>query len=251
VAIELQGGYLFYNMAKRLTDTEIWDKEWFMALTPEIKCLVKLVFDKCDLAGVWHPNWTLANAYVGRKVSEKDLLSVDDGKQFVKIESGKIFCVDFISFQNGNLSDKSPIHIKILNLLHQHSIPYPYPIHRVCNTPVVEVVVGVGVKEEVKVNQKGSLVFPFSSNEFKNIWEVLLKEKKWRNKSPTSLQASLKKLSQYSEQDAIKMIENTIAGEWQGLFELKTNNNGNKQGYNHDTGLEALKILRDKHSNNG
>ena len=33
-------------MAKRFTDTELWDKEWFMKLSPKLKCLVKLVRDK-------------------------------------------------------------------------------------------------------------------------------------------------------------------------------------------------------------
>jgi hypothetical protein len=55
----------------------------------------------------------------------------------------------------------------------------------------------------------------------------------------------------YSEADACKIIEQSIANGWQGLFELKKQNNGNKQGYNPNTGLEALEILRNKHSNNG
>lgn len=137
-------------MAKRLTDTDIWDKEWFMKLSPKLKCLVKFVRDKCDLSGVWNPNWTLAQVYIGEKVNEKELLEIDNGDQFHKLKSGKIFCVDFIQFQNGTLSDKSPIHVKILSLLKIHDIPYPYPINRVFNTPVV----GVIVKEDVKVGEE-------------------------------------------------------------------------------------------------
>ena len=40
-------------MPKRFTDTDIWEKEWFMSLKPTEKCLVKYVRDKCDLAGIW------------------------------------------------------------------------------------------------------------------------------------------------------------------------------------------------------
>lgn len=74
-----------------------------------------------------------------------------------------------------------------------------------------------------------ALVLPFDSIDFKNIWDVLIKEKKWNRKSFSALQASLDQLSKVSERDAIQMIKNTIAGEWQGLFELKKQNQYGKQ----------------------
>lgn len=70
------------------------------------------------------------------------------------------------------------------------------------------------------------LVFPFYSDVFLSAWNLLLNQKKWKKKSSAALQMSLKLLSKQSEEDAIKMIENAIAGEWQGLHELKNNNNG-------------------------
>lgn len=118
-------------MAKRFTDTEIWDKQWFMELPPKLKCLVKYVRDKSDLAGVWHPNWKLANIYIGEKVTEEMLLKIDGGKQFMKLGNGKINCIDFISFQYGKLSEKSPVHRKILQILDDHKIGYLDPIYRV------------------------------------------------------------------------------------------------------------------------
>lgn len=133
-------------MAKRLTDTDIWDKEWFMKLSPKLKCLVKFVRDKCDLAGVWNPNWELAKIYIGDVVTEKELIEIDNGQQFAKLGNGKIFCIDFINFQNGKLSNKSPIHIKILSLLENHGIPYPYPINTLLNRGIV--IVDVVVKEK-------------------------------------------------------------------------------------------------------
>lgn len=120
-----------YLMAKRFTDTELWDKEWFMKLSPKLKCLVKMVRDKCDLAGVWSPNWIIANTYIGEKVEEDELLSIDNGSQFKKTAAGKILCVDFISFQYGKLSENSPVHRKILSILNTHKIDYEYPINRV------------------------------------------------------------------------------------------------------------------------
>lgn len=82
-------------------------------------------------------------------------------------------------------------------------------------------------KDMVKVKKKGEkieLVFPFTSDQFINTWNILIKEKKWRHKSPAALQASLKFLSSHSEPEAIEIMERSIAGEWQGLFELDNKN---------------------------
>lgn len=102
-----------------------------MKLSPKLKCLVKLIWDKCDLSGVWSPNWIIAQTYIGEPVNEQELLEIDGGKQFKKLPGGKIFCTDFIQFQYGVLSKKSPVHKKILSILHTHKIPYKYPINRV------------------------------------------------------------------------------------------------------------------------
>lgn len=71
-----------------------------------------------------------------------------------------------------------------------------------------------------------ALVFPFSSERFKEVWNLMVGGEKWKKKTPIALQMSLKKLSEHSEKDAIAMMENTIAGNWQGIFELKNNQNG-------------------------
>lgn len=145
-------------MSKRLVDTEIWDKEWFMTLSPKLKCLVKFVFAKCDIAGIWEANWILASTYIGENCSEKELLSINGGAQFVKLESGKIFCPDFIFFQNGILGNKSPIHLKIKDILSKNNIPYPYPINRVLDTHIVIVKERVIVEEVVDKGGMGGKI---------------------------------------------------------------------------------------------
>jgi hypothetical protein len=94
--------------------------------------------------------------------------------------------------------------------------------------------------KESKVNNN-DLIFPFNSNNFLSVWEVLINQPKWKKKSHDALQASLKKLSNYSEAVAIQMMENTIAGGWQGLFEIKNSNNeSGKKGFTRDGVQEAL-----------
>ena len=88
------------------------------------------------------------------------------------------------------------------------------------------------VNEDININGKENknknpeLVFPFSSEQFLLVWGELCKEKKWRNKSHRALQASLRTISKYSEQDAIAMIEQAIAGEYQGLHPVNNKSYG-------------------------
>jgi hypothetical protein len=72
-----------------------------------------------------------------------------------------------------------------------------------------------------KKTEKENLTLPHSSDEFKSAWQSLLTQKKWKNKSDKALQIALKKLGSKAEKVAVKMIENAILGEWQGLFDLK------------------------------
>lgn len=110
-------------MPKRFTDTDIWEKEWFMSLKPTEKCLVKYVRDKCDLAGIWKPNYMLASYVIGEKVTEEMLISIDNGKQFQKLNDDKILCIDFVRFQYGSqLNPTSPIHRKVIDLLSRYDI---------------------------------------------------------------------------------------------------------------------------------
>lgn len=113
----------------------------------------------------------------------------------------------------------------------------------------------------VKLNSR--LKFKYISNEFLETWVVLIKQPKWKNKSDQALQMALKKLSNASEQDAIKMMENTIAGNWQGIFELDNKQSNGKQ--QHVTGkkqsplrdaaeavlAEAERLKGDSNNSNG
>lgn len=107
-------------MAKRFTDTEIWEKEWYMILPLKHKCLIRFLFDKCDQAGVWTPNWRLASIMVGEPVSAADLELIEE--QIEVLPNGKIFIPSFIKFQYGKLSKDCKPHIPVYSLLSKHNI---------------------------------------------------------------------------------------------------------------------------------
>lgn len=68
-----------------------------------------------------------------------------------------------------------------------------------------------------KITDIDEIIYPFTSPEFMEQWNRLIKMPKWRKKEPCALQASLDKLAKYEEGFAIELVTNAIAGEYQGV----------------------------------
>lgn len=255
-------------MSKRFTDTEIWDKEWFMLLKPKQKCLVKYVRDKCDIAGVWSPNWILASTYIGEKVTQSELLEIDRGAQFLLTDEKKIFCIGFISFQYGDaLNEKSPVHKKIIDILIRYKVKgntlFDTLYSKVSDTQMeeeedmdkeVDKVVEEEKEKENKQqahNQAGgeavpepakTITNPFSEN-FSPHWQRWKEYKRDQHrfvfKSADSEQSALNDLVRVSKGDevtAAAIIQQSIAKGWKGLFELKTEENASGKNGKPGTG---------------
>lgn len=110
-------------MAKRLFDTEIWQKEWFGELPIKLKALVFYIFGNCDCAGVFEANYRNLKFYIGDKISEEDILNI---KQIVKLPNGKFYLTDFIKFQYGvsieELNPKFSVHKGVIKILEKNGI---------------------------------------------------------------------------------------------------------------------------------
>lgn len=73
-------------------------------------------------------------------------------------------------------------------------------------------------KEKTRQKEKeAGLALPYCSAEFVSTWEMLRKQPKWKKKTKNALQMSLNKLGKYPEEFAILLMENAIAGGWQGV----------------------------------
>ena len=72
----------------------------------------------------------------------------------------------------------------------------------------------------IKPLTKETIELPFKSELFVTQWKKLIVQPKWKKKSIDALIASLEILEVCSESDAIQMIKNSIAGNWQGVFPL-------------------------------
>jgi hypothetical protein len=229
-------------IAKRFIDTDIFKKQFIRELDPSYKLLWIYILQDCNHAGIWEVDFEVAQIKTGCKFSKKVAAQKFSGK-ILDIDGGsKWFIPDFISFQYGQLSETNRAHIGVIQLLKKyfllnddlsindlnkgHRSPLQAPMQGAKDMDKEMEQEKEMDKEKEKVRilpKKSDLVLPFNSENFLSVWNILLHEKKWRGKSANALQAALKKLSHYPEPEAIEMMNATIAGEWQGIFELKEN----------------------------
>lgn len=61
------------------------------------------------------------------------------------------------------------------------------------------------------------LILPYDTKEFVDTWNELIKQPKWRNKPKSALKLALKQLSDYGPEYSVILMENSIAGNYQGV----------------------------------
>lgn len=113
-------------MPKRLADTEIWNKDWFLDLSLKQKLLVKFLFDNCDCAGVYQISYRNLRNCFGEEITREDFIGI---KQVKFIADDKVFIEDFISFQYLNadrpyLNPNNKAHLGVIRRLIKNNIDY-------------------------------------------------------------------------------------------------------------------------------
>jgi len=214
-------------MAKRFTDTEKWKKPFLRSMKAPYKLLWLYILDECDHAGVWQVDFEVAQIKIGEKIKVDDAENYLEGR-YISFDRGeKWFIPDFIDFQYGKLNPENRAHNSVIQILSKHSLidldfkPLTSPLQGAKDKDMDKEKELVKEMDKDKDRVKTEITLPFSSENFIKVWNVLIKEKKWKGKSESALVASAHILSKHDEKTAIQMMLNTIAGEWQGLFELK------------------------------
>lgn len=126
-------------MAKRLTDTEIWEEDWFIDLPNDYKLFYLYIKDKCDHSGIWRPNKRKFSMVLnGKMIHFDEFLSavnkIDEntGKEKTRIivlENGKWFLTKFVSFQCGtsfqikNGAHRGALELLVANGIHPSKVP--------------------------------------------------------------------------------------------------------------------------------
>lgn len=142
-------------MAKRLTDNELWQKDWFLNLNLKQKLLVKFIFDNCDCAGIYEISYRMLSNIFGEEVTKNDFLAI---KQVKFVAENKIFIEDFIPFQYGveisELNEKYSVHKGILRKLNK--INYFETLNQPLTNPSVTLSQGLQDKDKDKDKDNSS-----------------------------------------------------------------------------------------------
>jgi len=218
-------------MAKRFIDTQLFRKPHVRGLNAPYKLLWAYIILDCDHAGIWIKDIEIASLILGVDLDEKTAKEKFKGKIIEFDNEEKWFIPSFIEFQYGELKEENRVHKSVITILKRNSL----------YKPLISSLNGAKDKdkekdkEKVKVKDKEKeLIFPFTSDLFLKTWNIWKQYKKQQHKFTYKYigeQAALKKIGELSsnnEDTAIKIIHQSIENGWAGLFELKTNNKGEK-----------------------
>jgi hypothetical protein len=106
-------------MSKRFIDTDLWERNWFLKLTPEERQAFVFIFCKCDCIGIYRYN--IMHSYVLGGISVDDLASKING-HLEKLEEDKYWLPSFCYFQYGNLTEDCRPHKKYIEELKKQKL---------------------------------------------------------------------------------------------------------------------------------
>lgn len=113
-------------MAKRFTDTDIWEQDWFVSLPNKYKMFWFYIKDKCDDCGVWRPNKEMFQRIITEPINLNEFLvfvNTDEKHRILVLDNGRWFLRDYFFFQYGdNFNPHSPVHRGVLKRLVTHGI---------------------------------------------------------------------------------------------------------------------------------
>jgi hypothetical protein len=108
-------------MAKRLTDSNKWNDNWFNDLPADIKLVWLYILDACDHAGVYKVSFKSIKFYTGTERHENEI--IEYLKERIYIAGDKWFIPKFITFQYKNFfTSNTPAIKSARELLISHNI---------------------------------------------------------------------------------------------------------------------------------
>ena len=109
-------------MAKRFTDSTIWDKHWFRELEPKYKIFWFYIKDKCNHAGIWDVDIELTSFQVGFDYEKEDILKTFNTLIIPLDNPLKWLIPKFIEFQYGKLNPNHRVHKSVISLLKKERV---------------------------------------------------------------------------------------------------------------------------------
>lgn len=105
-------------MAKRLTDTEKWNDDWFISLSNDYRIIWQWLLDNCNHAGICKRSMRLLNMMCNTNITEEDLVLVMD-KRLIIIQNDW-FIPKFLKFQYTGLQSNKPVIVSVVKELEKN-----------------------------------------------------------------------------------------------------------------------------------
>lgn len=112
-------------MAKRFTETTIWDEDWFLELPIQYLLLYQFIKDRCDHAGIWKPNKKRIETLTKKKIDFDEAIELfnKDKERVVVLKNGRWLLLDFFSYQYGSvLNLNNRVHKSIFSLYKENGV---------------------------------------------------------------------------------------------------------------------------------
>lgn len=139
-------------MAKRFTDNEIWQDDWFIDLDKEYMLFWFFLKDNCNHSGIWKPKVKVFEMSIESKIDLDVALKLfnEEKERVIILNNGRWFLVQFIPFQYGRL-------LNLANRVHKsiHSDLKLNEVNLGSIRPLIEVKEGVKDKDIEKDIGKG------------------------------------------------------------------------------------------------
>lgn len=173
-------------MAKRNTDTEIWNEDWFLEMKGRNQHFYNYIKDKCDHAGFWRPNFKNFEQSTGFRINVKEFLDMvnsdySTGEKTFKerirvLENGRWWLVGYIPFHFPILNLNNRFHRSVFdtfrkNVNYDESESYGFEVKDTSKGPQGE----VKKEEERKKKTEGSKQNIVIVTEYRECSELLKK----------------------------------------------------------------------------
>lgn len=112
-------------MSLRFTDTNKWDDDWFLGLSPLHKLIHAYLYDKCDVAGIWRVGMTDLTFRTGATADDwRDYLTAAKDRLLILAGGKTVWLINFIPDQNPRgLTPRNPTVSGIVRSLVKNEAP--------------------------------------------------------------------------------------------------------------------------------
>jgi hypothetical protein len=235
---------------RRSVSTKVWMDSWFESLKPDEK-LLWLYFITCptsNMLGIFEVSIKRMSNDTG--ISQDRILTILKG--FERVRKGyywfeNVFLPNWMKHQsmNTNMTISAKNHFdELSNLLKTKLKENGFEsFESLSNGYQTLSKIEKEIEDEKEIENKpiwaenfknfnSNIIYPFEMTEFAQAWDLWIayrNERKIKGYKPIGEQAALQELSEFSKSNintALAIIKQSIAKNWQGLFELKKSFDG-------------------------